>query len=220
MPKQHAPDSRLSWTWTNLTGVGDLFDKPAVQVGNQLKALGWRQYNGEPSAQAIEQGLARVHVRAVHMGRGTRELPQTQWHFQKTAALLQGAGWAPKADPADRMFRLACQTRRKLQRGRNTRSQEHYRGGTPAPVMAVANITQRLAHWKGEAKNDQAVRLYGLLTGEFGLDTDLAEVLLSGVMEREQLRKRLLEDVAKETRTTHGTLCKMDESPPSRSIKL
>lgn len=88
LPTNHIPRG-----FGSMTRAGEPFQRSAVMVGQQLKRMGWRDEQGNPSAHALSKGLAHMQVSA--HGR-----VNVQWHLARTRRALAEAGWEPVARPA------------------------------------------------------------------------------------------------------------------------
>lgn len=79
----------LNREWLSLTHLGRRYGVSAVHVGRLLSAAGLRDQAGQPTAAAVDRGLA-LRVRPSHHH-------QALWHGERCEPLLQQQGLEPLA---------------------------------------------------------------------------------------------------------------------------
>lgn len=166
---------------STLTDLGLLFGMTALQMGKKLKAMGFRHQDGSPSQAALVAGLAQQETQEVRIagGRSIKKDAVT-WHRQKTYEALIGAGLKALGAPGDEMFALGAKAHTMLTRAEREHDRDELRANWTVE-MATNLITRRLGTMRPRGQQANAERLFTLLTGTFGHEQRIVEILLAGL---------------------------------------
>ena len=186
---------------STLTDLGLLFGMSALQMGKKLKALGFRHQDGSPSQAALSAGLAQQEIQEVRIagGRSIKKGAVT-WHRQNTYEALVSAGLKALGAPGDEMFALGARAHTMLTRAEREHDRDEMRANWTVE-MATNLITRRLGTMRPRGQQAHAERLFTLLTGTFGHEQRIVEILLSGLdVPIESVRRGILSRKAIQSR--------------------
>jgi hypothetical protein len=75
-----------AWTpYSSMKQIGRLFGVSAIAIGRKLKQRGWRTQTGDPTAETLSMGIAKLVV-------PPSGFPFVAWDHEKTVAELERAG--------------------------------------------------------------------------------------------------------------------------------
>ncbi|MFY8148981.1 MAG: hypothetical protein ACOVNL_07155 [Prochlorococcaceae cyanobacterium] len=129
------PAASTAVEWLSLTDLGRIYGISAVQTGRLLVAAGLRESNGEPSAEALTQGLAVT-------GPPRHHHHSALWSRQGCGPVLERDGLLPMAQRS--LLGLWAELLSTLQRGTPGISTSAEEMATEVPLELVRPVNQAL----------------------------------------------------------------------------